>query len=246
MWAQVDQILRQATTQIADHIANFLPGLLVSLTLIFAAFVVALLARMLLVRALRGLDFDRRAEQSGTGGARGMAGVDKSLTDGRARRLLDDSDTRPAGQPDRTERHHPVAARVVGLRVRPASAGRAHDPHRRRGGGEVSRAVGAHRRRQHADPVRPAAEPRRSSGWCCSSRWRWPSIISASAERYCCWPSRSCSAASSSRPRWPSDSARETSSAGRSSGNSVNLNKATTKWIMSSLIWNDPLSSPVC
>lgn len=67
MWAQVDRILRQATTQIADHIANFLPGMLVSATLMFAAFVVALLARVLLVRALRGLEFDRRAEQWGLG-----------------------------------------------------------------------------------------------------------------------------------------------------------------------------------
>ena len=65
MWVQVDRILRQATTQIADHIANFLPGLLVSLALMFAAFVVAVLARMLIVRALRGLEFDRRAGQSG-------------------------------------------------------------------------------------------------------------------------------------------------------------------------------------
>ncbi len=65
MWAQVDQILRQASAQIADHVANFLPGMLVSLMLILATFVVAMLARMLLVRALRGLDFDRRAEQSG-------------------------------------------------------------------------------------------------------------------------------------------------------------------------------------
>ena len=65
MWAQVDRILRQAATQIADHIANFLPGLLVSLLLILATVVVALLARLLLVRALRGLDFDRRAEHWG-------------------------------------------------------------------------------------------------------------------------------------------------------------------------------------
>jgi hypothetical protein len=65
MWAQVDRILRQATRQIADHIANFLPGLVVSLTLMFAAFVVALFARLLLVRALRGLAFDRRAEEWG-------------------------------------------------------------------------------------------------------------------------------------------------------------------------------------
>jgi hypothetical protein len=65
MWAQVEQILRQASAQIADHVANFLPGMLVSLILILATFVVALLTRMLLVRALRGLDFDRWAEQSG-------------------------------------------------------------------------------------------------------------------------------------------------------------------------------------
>lgn len=65
MWAQVDRILRQATTQIVDHVASFLPGVLVSLMLILAAFVMALLARMILVRALRGLDFDRWAEQVG-------------------------------------------------------------------------------------------------------------------------------------------------------------------------------------
>jgi hypothetical protein len=65
MWAQVDQILRQATAQIADHIANFLPGMLVSLMLILATVVVALLVRMLLLRTLRGLDFDRRTEQVG-------------------------------------------------------------------------------------------------------------------------------------------------------------------------------------
>jgi hypothetical protein len=65
MWAQVDRILRQATIQIVDHIANFLPGVLVSLLLILTTFVVALFARVLLMRALRGLDFDRRAEQWG-------------------------------------------------------------------------------------------------------------------------------------------------------------------------------------
>jgi hypothetical protein len=65
MWAQVDRILRQATSQIVDHVANFLPGMLVSLTLILATLVVALLARMLLTRALRGLEFDRRVEELG-------------------------------------------------------------------------------------------------------------------------------------------------------------------------------------
>ena len=63
MWAQVEQILRQATAQIGDYVANFLPGLLVSLTLVLVAFAIALLARILLLRALRGLDFDRRVER---------------------------------------------------------------------------------------------------------------------------------------------------------------------------------------
>jgi hypothetical protein len=65
MWAQVERILRQATAQIGDYVANFLPGLLVSLTLVLVAFVIALLARILLLRALRGLDFDRRLERVG-------------------------------------------------------------------------------------------------------------------------------------------------------------------------------------
>lgn len=68
MWEQVDRILRQAMRQIADHLANFLPGMLVALVLVLASFVVALLVRLLLVRALRGLEFDRRAEQLGAAG----------------------------------------------------------------------------------------------------------------------------------------------------------------------------------
>jgi hypothetical protein len=69
MWAQVERILRQATSQTVDQIANFLPGVLVSLTLVLTAFVVAIFARILVMRALRGLDFDRRAEQWGLAAA---------------------------------------------------------------------------------------------------------------------------------------------------------------------------------
>lgn len=65
MWEQADRIVRQAAAQIADHIANFLPGLLVSLTLMVGAIITAVLARLLIVRALRGLDFDRRVEHWG-------------------------------------------------------------------------------------------------------------------------------------------------------------------------------------
>jgi hypothetical protein len=65
MWVHVERILRQATIQVVDQIANFLPGALVALLLLLTAFVIALLARTLLLRALRGLDFDRRTEHWG-------------------------------------------------------------------------------------------------------------------------------------------------------------------------------------
>lgn len=65
MWAQVDRMLRHAGNQIVDQIASFLPGVLVSLLLMLMTFVVALLTRVALIRGLRGLDFDRRAEQWG-------------------------------------------------------------------------------------------------------------------------------------------------------------------------------------
>lgn len=65
MWEQLNRILRQAGNQIVGYTVDFLPGVLVSLTVILVAFIVALLVRVLLVRALRGLDFDRRAQQVG-------------------------------------------------------------------------------------------------------------------------------------------------------------------------------------
>ncbi len=67
MWGQVEGILRQAMSRIADHIADFLPGLVVAFLLILGTFLVASLVRQLLVRALKGLDFDRHAEQWGFG-----------------------------------------------------------------------------------------------------------------------------------------------------------------------------------
>jgi hypothetical protein len=65
MWAQFDRILRQAAGQMADHVANFLPGVLVALMLLVVALLVASVARVLLLRLLRGLDFDRHAESLG-------------------------------------------------------------------------------------------------------------------------------------------------------------------------------------
>src|SRR5262249_30558326 len=60
-----DRIIRQATTRIVNQVADFLPGVLVSLTLLIGAVIVAALARRLVARALHGLDADRRAGQFG-------------------------------------------------------------------------------------------------------------------------------------------------------------------------------------
>ncbi len=68
MWEQIDRILRHATRQIVDQVADFLPGVVVALALLLAALVVAVAVRVLLVRVLRGLQFDRRAEQWGLAG----------------------------------------------------------------------------------------------------------------------------------------------------------------------------------
>jgi hypothetical protein len=65
MWEQVDRIVRQATSQIIDHVANFLPGVLISLLLILVTFVTAVLVRWLLLRTLKSVEFDRRVSQLG-------------------------------------------------------------------------------------------------------------------------------------------------------------------------------------
>ncbi|MBM3778764.1 MAG: hypothetical protein FJW23_11085 [Acidimicrobiia bacterium] len=75
MWTQVEAILRQAMTRIAEHIANALPGVLVALILVVGAFLAAAAARALVVQALRGLDFDRRAEHAGFGGLVDWSGL---------------------------------------------------------------------------------------------------------------------------------------------------------------------------
>ena len=52
MWAQVESILRQATSRIAEHAAEFLPGVLVAVLLALVTLVVAILVRVALVRIL--------------------------------------------------------------------------------------------------------------------------------------------------------------------------------------------------
>lgn len=85
MWEQPERILGQATSQMRGYAANFLPGVLVTLTLILVSFIVALVARLLLVRALRGLEFDRRTQQMGVAAFGAWpASATPSLTLGRA------------------------------------------------------------------------------------------------------------------------------------------------------------------
>jgi hypothetical protein len=68
MWEQIEQILRQAMREMADHTAAFLPGVIVSFVLFVAAILIAFVVRMLVVRGLRSIEFDRRAEQFGFAG----------------------------------------------------------------------------------------------------------------------------------------------------------------------------------
>lgn len=61
----MQRALTLAGTRIVDGIANFLPGVLVLLLLLIAALIVAVIVRYLVFRALKGLDFDRRADLVG-------------------------------------------------------------------------------------------------------------------------------------------------------------------------------------
>lgn len=67
MWAQVDGMLRQAGRRTVENVAEFLPGVVGMLVILLGALLVALLVRALVLRALRGLQFDQRAEHLGFG-----------------------------------------------------------------------------------------------------------------------------------------------------------------------------------
>jgi mechanosensitive ion channel-like protein len=67
MWAEVEDIMSQASSRIVQHVAEFVPGALALLTLLVGAAVISVLARVLVLRLLTSIDFDRRAEQWGLG-----------------------------------------------------------------------------------------------------------------------------------------------------------------------------------
>jgi hypothetical protein len=67
MWEEIDGILRRAALRTAENVAEFLPGVVGMVVILLAAVIVAMIARNLLLRGLRGLHFDQRAEHLGFG-----------------------------------------------------------------------------------------------------------------------------------------------------------------------------------
>src|SRR5258706_4786488 len=68
MLIQVNKILNQAAARLTASIADFLPGVLALLVVMLCALVLAWIARFMIRRALRGIDFDKRLEQWGFSG----------------------------------------------------------------------------------------------------------------------------------------------------------------------------------
>ena len=68
MLTQVNEILNQAATRIVGSIANFLPGVLALVVVLVFAVVLAWIARMMIRRSLRGIDFDKRLDRWGFSG----------------------------------------------------------------------------------------------------------------------------------------------------------------------------------
>ena len=65
MWNEVNRVVGQAAGHMAERIAHFLPGVLVLLVLSLVAGLLSIVVRVLVLRMLRGLDFDRRAVRVG-------------------------------------------------------------------------------------------------------------------------------------------------------------------------------------
>lgn len=67
MWEQMNTMFREATLRMTDNVAGFLPGVVGLFVIVFIALIVAVLVRVVILRALRGLQFDQRAEHLGLG-----------------------------------------------------------------------------------------------------------------------------------------------------------------------------------
>jgi hypothetical protein len=67
MWTQVENILAEAARRSVESVAAYMPGLLALMMILLGAVVVAVIARIVVLRGLRGVEFDRRASQWGMG-----------------------------------------------------------------------------------------------------------------------------------------------------------------------------------
>jgi hypothetical protein len=64
---QVEDILAEAARRSVESVAAFMPGVLALMMILLAAIVIGVIARVVVLRMLRGLDFDQRASQWGMG-----------------------------------------------------------------------------------------------------------------------------------------------------------------------------------
>lgn len=67
MWQQVERILAEAAQRSVESLAAFLPGVLALMMILLVAVLLGALVRLLVFRALRGLEFDRHASRWGMG-----------------------------------------------------------------------------------------------------------------------------------------------------------------------------------
>jgi uncharacterized membrane protein len=67
MWQQVEGILMEAAQRSVESVAAFLPGVLALMMILLFAILLGALVRLLVLRALRGLEFDRLVSQWGMG-----------------------------------------------------------------------------------------------------------------------------------------------------------------------------------
>jgi hypothetical protein len=72
MWEQINRIMDGAAERTVDAVANFLPGLILLAGILAITIAVAVIVRVLLLRALQGLDVDRRAADAGLVGSMGL------------------------------------------------------------------------------------------------------------------------------------------------------------------------------
>ena len=65
MWIHANEVLNNAVVRIVNAAANFLPGLLALLIIMFFTFLVAFVVRAILRRSLEGMRFDARLSEWG-------------------------------------------------------------------------------------------------------------------------------------------------------------------------------------